>query len=522
MINIMFFDHPRPPDKEDLFTYCIKNGILQDFQDASEPSNDNTNVVNVLQDPFVVKQDPGAHYGYNCPPKVLIIPDPESFNNQTVDELPQTVPSFDPTCYSEDGNSFTYDSKSNLVDDSPNVFNLRLQTLIYSYEFCGNDAYYGHDCPLQFPVIHQPIRKKTCAELLAEEQAANINTQPFQYLVVPQPPQEDISVKFLQEKRNQIDYETILEIELAFEDKRCQPEDILELFRRLHNDEQNIHEELAVYINNPSWDRLTVCYNNDDDEDYTIAITPKELDNSLSMGDEHLDTIPTMESDEFIKSSVENLVPNPKSLLNHDSMIISSSSKIDSLLDEFAGELILLKSIPSGINKTDCAPEDEIHLIKRLLYDNSSPHILGFRRLMLKDFVLQSSFSQLQLGNHIPAYYDDDDDYNFAITPNETIDSLIMGDEHLETVPAIESDELIKSSVENLVPNPSESEGENSCDMLACFTTFSNILFDAEYEFDSVDDQSLHNEDFSKKIFSNPLFEEEISSIKKNQHHFNA
>nr|GEU43544.1 hypothetical protein [Tanacetum cinerariifolium] len=43
--------------KEDLFTYCIENGILQDFQDASEPSNDNTNVVNALQEPFVVKQN---------------------------------------------------------------------------------------------------------------------------------------------------------------------------------------------------------------------------------------------------------------------------------------------------------------------------------------------------------------------------------------------------------------------------------------------------------------------------------
>nr|GEW95168.1 hypothetical protein [Tanacetum cinerariifolium] len=76
----------------------------------------------------------------------------------------------------------------------------------------------------------------------------------------------------------------------------------------------------------------------------------------------------------------------------------------------------------------------------------------------------------------IPAYYDDDDDYNFAITPNETIDSLNMGDKHLDTVPATELDEFIKSSVENFVPNPSESEGENGCDLPACFTTFSNIL----------------------------------------------
>nr|GFD52430.1 hypothetical protein [Tanacetum cinerariifolium] len=54
------------------------------------------------------------------------------------------------------------------------------------------------------------------------------------------------------------------------------------------------------------------------------------------------------------------------------------------------------------------------------------------------------------------------------------------------------------------------------------FTTFSNILFDAEYEFDSVDDQSLHNEEFSEEIFSNPLFEEEINSMRMGQHHFNA
>nr|GEW30385.1 DUF4219 domain-containing protein/UBN2 domain-containing protein [Tanacetum cinerariifolium] len=228
--------------KEDLFTYCIENGI---FQDIFEPSNDNTNVANALQEPFVVKQDPdknssqSAHYGYNCPSKVPIIPNPKPCNNQIIDELPQTLSSFDPTCYSGDENSFTYDSKSNIVDDFPNVFNPPPQPLTYSYEFCGNDAYYGHDCPLQS-------------------------------------------------------------------------------YFGLHNDVQNIHEELAVYVNTPSWDRPTICYNNDDDEDCTIAITPilstEEPDNSLSMGDEHLDTIPETESDELIKSSVENLVPIPSEI----------------------------------------------------------------------------------------------------------------------------------------------------------------------------------------------------------------
>ncbi|GJS22364.1 hypothetical protein Tco_0450996 [Tanacetum coccineum] len=58
-----------------------------------------------------------------------------------------------------------------------------------------------------------------------------------------------------------------------------------------------------------------------------------------------------------------------------------------------------------------------------------------------------------------------------AITPvlstEEPVDSLIMEDEHLDTIPATESDEVIKSSVEILVPIPSESEGipDNMCDV---------------------------------------------------------
>nr|GFC38243.1 hypothetical protein [Tanacetum cinerariifolium] len=83
----------------------------------------------------------------------------------------------------------------------------------------------------------------------------------------------------------------------------------------------------------------------------------------------------------------------------------------------------------------------------------------------------------------LPVCYDDDDDEERsnslqdniisglspcpAITPNEPVDSLSMEDEHLNTIPAMESDKFIKSCVENLVSNPSESEGESECDMPA-------------------------------------------------------
>nr|GEV37130.1 hypothetical protein [Tanacetum cinerariifolium] len=125
----------------------------------------------------------------------------------------------------------------------------------------------------------------------------------------------------------------------------------------------------------------------------------------------------------------------------------------------------------------------------------------------------------------IPTCYgDDDDDYNFAITPNEPDNSLSMGDEHLDTISATKSDEFIKSSVENLFPNPSESEGDIECDVPAyeVFTTFLNILFDSDYDFYSSDDQSFSNEEFLKEIYSNPLFDEEIISIKIDPHPFNV
>ncbi|GKA93599.1 hypothetical protein Tco_0815585 [Tanacetum coccineum] len=118
------------------------------------------------------------------------------------------------------------------------------------------------------------------------------------------------------------------------------------------------------------------------------AITPdlptEEPDNSLSMGDEHLSTIPETESDEVIKSSVEDLVPIPSeskgisddicdvpfcdndhfdaefglidSLLSRDISI--TSPKIDFLPEEFAGELDLIDPILPGIDEDDFDEEE--------------------------------------------------------------------------------------------------------------------------------------------------------------------
>nr|GEX78655.1 hypothetical protein [Tanacetum cinerariifolium] len=193
------------------------------------------------------------------------------------------------------------------------------------------------------------------------------------------------------------------------------------------------------------------------------------------MGDEHLNTNPAMKSDEFIKSSVENLVPNPsefegenecdslsdedfskeiysnplfdeeiifmkidphhfnaesdlmESLLNHDSSIISSSSKIESLFDEFAGELTILKSIPLGIDKTDCYHENEIHLTKRLLYDNLSPR-------PPEELVSRNSNADIESFSPSPIPVEDSDslmeEINLSFTPDDPMSSGIEEDDY--------------------------------------------------------------------------------------------
>nr|GEU68073.1 putative reverse transcriptase domain-containing protein [Tanacetum cinerariifolium] len=116
-------------------------------------------------------------------------------------------------------------------------------------------------------------------------------------------------------------WDKVFKIKDAFIKKQYKPEDIQELIQKLFNDVQNIHEELADYINTPSWNRPTFYnYDDDDDEDYTIAITPvlstEEPVDSLIMEDEHLDTIWATKSDEVIKSSVEDLIPIPNQFVD--------------------------------------------------------------------------------------------------------------------------------------------------------------------------------------------------------------
>ncbi|GKG30914.1 hypothetical protein Tco_0423402, partial [Tanacetum coccineum] len=132
----------------------------------------------------------------------------------------------------------------------------------------------------------------------------------------------------------------------------------------------------------------------------------------------------------------------------------------------------------------------------------------------------------------IPIYYDDDDDEEsaiplrdiiiyelplcVAITPvlstEEPVDSLIMEDEHLDTIPATKSDEVIKSSVEDLVHTPSESDG----------------ISESEYDLPVCDDSSPKKDEVLDDIISipsgngNDYFNAESSPIESVLNHDNV
>nr|GEW16103.1 hypothetical protein [Tanacetum cinerariifolium] len=161
---------------------------------------------------------------------------------------------------------------------------------------------------------------------------------------------------------------------------------LLFLSRKL--EEKRIEEEQAVTAQNR---KLPVCYDDDNDEEESnslkdnnifelppcSAVTPNEPSLHNEDFSEKIFSNPLFEEEIIsIKKNQHHFNAESdlvESMLNHDSSIISSSSKIDSLLDEFAGELTFLKSIPPGVDKTDCHPKNDIRLSQRLLYDNSSP-----------------------------------------------------------------------------------------------------------------------------------------------------
>ncbi|GJW60456.1 retrovirus-related pol polyprotein from transposon TNT 1-94 [Tanacetum coccineum] len=134
----------------------------------------------------------------------------------------------------------------------------------------------------------------------------------------------------------------------------------------------------------------------DSNDDYTSSDDESSSEEDVLVENFKIYSNPLLEFDEEIFSSETNPLYNKvledfdsippgnendhfnvesdliESFLNKDTVI--TSPNIDFLLEEFVGELALINLIPPGIAETNFDPKEAIRLIKKLLYDNSSPH----------------------------------------------------------------------------------------------------------------------------------------------------
>ncbi|GJX20621.1 hypothetical protein Tco_0223298 [Tanacetum coccineum] len=379
-----------------------------------------------------------AHYDYDCSPQVPFVYNQNPCFDQNFDNnFPLTSPSFPQQylcCENCGGSHATFQCQP---------MNQNLSN--------SNSSGFDQFQPPQFLEIHYSPQETSEEVLQAREdlmKAIQTFLRKFSRISFGETPKVLL-----------IAWERFGEIKHAFTDKQYQQEDIQELMSKLLEDVQNINEELSKFINSLSWNHPT--FYNDDDE-YTIIyrkhkeITPdlpiEEPDNSLSMGDEHLNTIPETE-----KSSVENLVPIPSefkgisedicdvpscdndhfdaefglinSLLSRDISI--TSPKIDFLPEEFASELDLIDLILLGIDEDDF-DEEEGEIDNDIL--QIEDEIL--REKLLNVNLLIDKIEALKLTPSIPFMLENPSSSPIPVV--EEVDTFIVPEDSIP--PSIESD----------------------------------------------------------------------------------
>ncbi|GJX44092.1 hypothetical protein Tco_0260768 [Tanacetum coccineum] len=395
----------------------------------------------------------GAHYGYNCPPKVPIISNPEQCN-QTINEPPQILPIVHPTCNYEAKNSFAYVPNPNSFYNSPNFSYPPPQPQFETYlcELCGNNAHYGYDCPPQFPFVYEPepcynpnssdnyyphdspscSQQYLCCTYCGgphyDYQCQPINETCYE----PNPSYDYSGFDHPQPPQDSVDHQGILQILNKLEEKF---EEIIRDGRKKIEDmsiEEMMHEQQLV--------------------DREIKGIINDLGYKRFRGEE---------IDEEYERDCEIRIRKLKQDFNIWGSEVRKKEKAYEE-EKYAAACRYMLSVT-------CDDEDD--------------------SIPLGDIIARYSTSK-------------------AITPDlpieESENSLIMGDEPLSTILATESDEVIKSSVENLVPIPSEFEGmsDDTSDVPTCDNNRVNVEIDFVESLINRDTSIVH----SSKI--DPILEE--------------
>ncbi|GJU32509.1 hypothetical protein Tco_1176098 [Tanacetum coccineum] len=502
---------------------CLNEGWYtihdeDEILNTSKSSKHNTNVVSAPQAPFVFNQDPGknysqsplqinhnccykcgdslddifcqrctckscgngAHIGYNCPPKVPIISNPEQCN-QTINELPQTLPSVHPTCNYEDENSFTYDSKPNSFNDSPSVLTHppQLQFETYLCELCGNNAHYGYDCPPQFPLVYE---QEPCYNQNFNDNYFPQNSQSSsqQYLCCENcgGPHETFQCQPMNEdyyEQNSCYYPN------SFGFDQYQPPQFpvnyppQETSREILQAREDLMEAIQAFLKEydhipPNEKCMALLLA--EERFLKIKQNMREEQNQPGVMQELL--LKFMDDLQILKGSQqEKKETTAQSFIPYwNFSMIDDEEARDNFLKDVCTFLRKFSRIPFGITpKVILIAWESFGKIKDALMDKQYQQE-DIQRLMSKLLEDVRNISE-EFSKYIncpnwnrPLFYFDNDDEEYiviwrrskAIIPDEPSeepeDPLIMGEKELSTIP-----EKDKSSVEDLIPIPSESKG---------------------------------------------------------------
>nr|GEX96318.1 integrase, catalytic region, zinc finger, CCHC-type, peptidase aspartic, catalytic [Tanacetum cinerariifolium] len=314
------------------------------------------------------------------------------------------------TSFANDPNQNSFDESQNLSDYSPQP-----QYETYLCELCGNDSHYGYDCPPQFPLIYEQepsynqnynenyysynspsfLFCDNCEGPHKSFQCQSVDQNYFE----PNPCYEHNSSSFDQFQPPQYSDETLFaaqreqelrEQEQAAQEKEEPPQnsDFHQLIGEMcgtkvcGEQKKNIEDTMLELLEVCRQKEIYCMHNNVDDliesaldsKLLSINLKSQRLDKekqevknivehptkqpeySLSMGDENLSTTPKTESDEIIKSSVENLVLIPSKYEGIfddtcDVPIFEDSSTFDALKDH--------SEILSDSNDDDTLSDDD-------------------------------------------------------------------------------------------------------------------------------------------------------------------
>ncbi|GJR68189.1 hypothetical protein Tco_0014254 [Tanacetum coccineum] len=374
-------------------------------------------------------------------------------------------------CASKAENSFAYDPNPNSFDNSPNFSYPPPQPQFETYlcELCGNNAHYGYDCPPQFPFVYE---QEPCYN-------QNFNDNYF-----PQNSQS-YSQQYLCCANCGGPHETF----------QCQP---------MNKDyyEQNS----CYYLNSSGFDHQQ---------------PPQDSVDCQEALDKILGELEELKRDQRMLKELKKRIAEKQTAKENMSIeeMRHEQQLVDRKIKEITNDLGYKRFRGEKIDEDyERVCEITIHKLKQDF------NIWGSEVRKKEEAYEEEKYAAARRYMLSIPFVDEDDYIPKAITPDlpskEPEDSLIMEDEHLDTIPETESDEFIKSSVENLVQNPSEStdlsDDESECDMPinddspeSHFTTFSNPLFDSNDDFSS-NDESLSEEEIQKdefKYFSNPLYD---------------